>query len=115
MAASYEDRVCVLVGPTCPTCVSDDLRWGAPLGALWHGRCRDCATEYHWFEPTSNDGAVPHPSCPGCGVSRHEVHPATPFCDECGPLDCAYCGTPAVLPTLSRNLACAMCENGEAA
>jgi hypothetical protein len=41
--------VSVLVGPTCPACASDDLRWTAPLGSFQHGQCRDCGTEYHWY------------------------------------------------------------------
>ena len=47
MATAHTEFLSVLVGPTCPTCEADDLRWGAPLGApCQDGRCRDCGTEY---------------------------------------------------------------------
>ena len=113
--------VSVLVGPTCPTCASDDLRWGAPRGALSSGQCRDCGTEYRWYRLPSADGspddvdAVDEHTCPACGRHHYDTEPASPFCEGCQPSDCAYCGITTHRRTLSENLACETCEQGEAA
>jgi hypothetical protein len=114
-ATSHDRQVNVLVGPTCPTCASDDLRWGAPLGALWHGQCRDCGTEYRWFSaPVGGADTPPEVICPGCGVA-HEGHGSdTAYCEDCGPSDCAYCGATTLRWQLSENRACSTCELGEA-
>jgi hypothetical protein len=106
--------VSVLVGPTCPTCASDDLRWRAPLGALSWGQCRDCGTEYHWYEEPVTDEA-PEPMCPGCAMPHDEDEKGTVFCEDCGPSDCAYCGRTTLRWMLSENLACTECEGSEAA
>lgn len=110
MATSTAHTVTVLVGPTCPTCQSDDLRWGAPLGALWHGQCRDCGTEYHWYQAPE-----PEPTCPGCGLPHYEQATGTVCCDDCGPSECTYCGAPTYRWMLSEHHACVTCERGEAA
>ena len=89
--ATSDQHITVLVGPTCPTCASDDLRWGAPLGALWHGQCRDCGTEYRWYE--APDDLQPQPTCPGCGLlAPTSSSRARRYCEDCEPSDCAYCG-----------------------
>ena len=49
MTTAFDRMVSVLIGPACPTCESDDLHEGAPVGALRDGRCRDCGTEYRWY------------------------------------------------------------------
>jgi hypothetical protein len=115
MTTTQDDRVTVLVGPTCPTCESDDLRWGAPLGALWHGQCRDCGTEYHWYEVPPGEGVEPEPTCPACGLPHNEQQTGEPFCEDCGLSDCAFCGVTTHRPMLSENLACRVCEGSEAA
>lgn len=112
--ATIDKHVTVLVGPTCPTCESDDLRWRAPLGALWYGQCRDCGTEYRWYELDAGDGA-PEPTCPGCAVTHDPDRAGSPYCDDCNPTACAYCGTVVYLSELSVNRACRVCEEGEAA
>ena len=112
--ATHLDQVTVLVGPTCPMCESDDLRWGAPLGALWHGQCRDCGTEYRWYELPDND-ALPEPICPGCAMPHNEAQSGSRYCDDCNPTPCQYCGTVVYLSELSANRACRVCEEGEAA
>ena len=60
MTTARDDCVRVPAGPTCPVCSSDELRWGAPLGALWHGQCRDCGILYSWSDdqqPERDGGA----------------------------------------------------------
>lgn len=109
MVRALDRQINVLVGPTCPTCESDDLRWGTPLGALWQGQCRDCGTEYRTYE------VLPEPTCPGCGLPHDEDDRGTPFCEDCGPSDCAYCGASNLRWMLSENLACLLCETGEVA
>jgi hypothetical protein len=105
----------VLVGPTCPACASDDLRWRAPFGALWHGQCRDCGTEYHWYAaPLDDAGAPVEPTCPGCAMPHDEEETGAVFCEDCGPSECAYCGGTTLRWKLSENLACETCEHGEA-
>jgi hypothetical protein len=111
MATAHDQQISVLVGPTCPTCESDDLRWGAPLGALWHGQCRDCGTEYHWYEASSDDD----PTCPRCGQPHDEQQTGMPFCEDCEQSDCKFCGATTFRDLLSVNLACRTCEQGEAA
>ena len=115
MAIADHHIITVLVGPTCPTCDSDDLRWGAPLGALWHGQCRDCGTEYRSYRVPEPDDieARPEPACDSCG-SPH-VDAGEPLCEDCALSDCLYCGAPTNRCNLSANLACRMCEEGEAA
>lgn len=49
MTTALDRMVSVLIGPTCPTCESDDLHEGAPVGDPKDGRCRDCGTEYRWY------------------------------------------------------------------
>jgi hypothetical protein len=111
MATAQDQQITVLVGPTCPTCASDDLRWGAPLGALWHGQCRNCGTEYRWYEtPPPAD-----PICPGCGWWHDEHETGAVFCEDCELSDCAYCGYTTYRRLLSENLACVVCERGEVA
>jgi hypothetical protein len=111
--ATISDYVTVLVGPTCPTCESDELRWGAPLGALWHGQCRDCGTEYRWYEPDSAD--IAELTCPGCAMPHDPARTGSSHCDDCRPTPCAFCGRESFLAELSINRACAVCETGEAA
>jgi hypothetical protein len=115
MAATSTRQINVLVGPTCPTCESDDLRWGAPLGALWQGQCRDCGTEYRAYEPPLGDGDQPEPTCPACGLPHDEEDTGSPFCEDCHLSDCAYCGFTTHIWMLSENLACRVCEEGEVA
>jgi hypothetical protein len=109
MATSTGHITSVLVGPTCPTCESDDLRWRAPLGALWHGQCRDCGTEY-----CSHHVSEPEATCPGCGLPHDEQQTGAVFCEDCEPSDCVFCGAPTARGMLSENLACVVCERGEA-
>jgi hypothetical protein len=114
MATSTLDRiVSVLVGPSCPTCEPDDLHRGAPSGALRDGRCRDCGTEYRWYEAPHDDR--PEALCPGCGCPSADENGDSITCEDCGPSDCAYCGTTVYRWQLSENLACQVCEMGEAA
>ena len=108
MATSTGNHISVLVGPTCPACESDDHRWGAPLGALWHGQCRECGTEYRWYEG-------PDPSCARCGSPCGEHTTGETYCDDCQPVDCAFCGASTFRGQLSQNRACRTCELGEAA
>jgi hypothetical protein len=113
--ATSDQKLTVLIGPTCPTCASDDLRWGAPLGALWHGQCRDCGTEYRWFE--APDDEQPPPACESCGSllpEGQDLHYG-PFCEDCELSDCAFCGTTVHRWELSESLACRVCETGEVA
>ncbi len=111
----------VLVGPTCPTCASDDLRWGAPCGALGAGQCRDCGTEYRWYRLPSTGGSpddvdVPDGhTCPAWGWPHRETDNGSSFCENCELSDCTYCGITTHRRTLSENLACRTCEDGEAA
>ena len=102
--------ISVLVGPSCPTCESDDLRWGAPSGALWHGACRDCGTEYRWYEEPE-----PEAKCPGCGLLHDERQTGTIFCEDCQPSDCKFCGATTARGMLSEHRACITCERGEVA
>lgn len=111
MASAHDQQITVLVGPTCPTCESDDLRWGAPLGALWHGQCRDCGTEYHWYQAPPDD----EPTCARCGLPHGDQEPGARYCTDCEPSDCAFCGAPTFPDLLSANHACLTCEQGEAA
>jgi hypothetical protein len=110
MATSTGRNISILVGPTCPTCESADLRWGAPLGALWHNQCRDCGTEYRWYQAPETEG-----TCPGCGAPHDEQASGEVFCEDCEPSDRAYCGTTTARGMLSEHLACVTCERGEAA
>jgi hypothetical protein len=112
MATTHE-HLTVLVGPTCPTCESDDLRWGAPSGAPQQGQCRDCATQYRFYD--APDDIEVEPTCPACGQPHDETETGQPFCEDCGLSDCAYCGTGTHRWMLSENLACRVCEEGEAA
>ena len=69
MATAHDAVVSVLVGPSCPTCEADDLQLGGaarrpPRRTL----CRDCGTEYRWYDAPSEDAEPPEPTCPGCGV-----------------------------------------------
>lgn len=104
------NNLAVLVGPTCPACASDDLRWGAPLGALRQGECRNCGTEYRWYAQPQ-----PEPICPGCGIPHDERHAGDVFCEDCEPADCKYCGAQTARAMLSANHACVVCERGEVA
>lgn len=106
MATSTGNVVTVLVGPSCPSCESHDLRWAAPLGAVQWGQCRDCGTEYRWYE---------EPMCPGCRMPHDEQQTGNAYCEDCGPSDCAFCGSTVLRPELSENLACLVCERGEVA
>jgi hypothetical protein len=110
MATAYED-VSIPAGPKCPVCTSDELRWGAPLGALWHGQCRGCGIAYSW----SDDDEQPEPTCRGCAMPHDESRTGSPYCDDCNPTPCQYCGTTVFLSELSANQACRICEEGEAA
>ena len=50
------------------TCIGG-RRW-APSG---DGQCRDCGTEYRWYEvPNQDDVEAADPPCPGCGMSHDE-------------------------------------------
>ena len=104
-----EQHIAILVGPTCPTCESDDLRWGAPLGAVSHRRCRDCGTEYRWYSTRDSD-----PLCDNCGLPN-TWDDDSPFCEACRLSDCVYCGVPTHAYLLSDDLACPECARGEAA
>jgi hypothetical protein len=112
--SANDQIVSVLVGPTCPACESDDLRWTASLGAVKHGQCRDCGTEYRWYHVPVVDDEPQELTCPGCGVPSEEDGQAM-TCEDCGPSDCLYCGTTVYRWMLSENLACQECEDGEAA
>jgi len=117
---STDDHVTILIGPTCATCESDDLRWGAPLGALREDSCRNCGTEHRRYQAlprcdSDRIEAPPEPTCPSCGLPHHEHETGSPFCEDCEPSDCAYCGAPTNRCNLSSNLACRVCEEGEAA
>jgi hypothetical protein len=116
MAHSFDRMVSVLVGPSCPTCEPDDLHRGAPLGVLRDGRCRDCGTEYRWYEMRVVDVvARPEPKCPGCGIAHDEQKEGTVFCEDCGPSDCVFCGITTLRWLLSEQLACRSCEGEETA
>lgn len=110
MAITDDQVLAVLVGPTCPMCESDDLRWRAPLGALQHGQCRDCGTEYRWYE---TEGSTPEPICPSCGLPHDPAVTGTAYCADCDLSDCAYCGTTPHRFLLDENVACSICERGE--
>ncbi len=98
----------VLVGPTCPTCETDDLSWEA----RGHDRCPDCGTEYRrYVDP--GEGDDPRPTCPGCGVDHDPSDAGTAYCEDCGPSDCAFCGVTTLRWLLSENLACRVCEGEE--
>jgi hypothetical protein len=119
MALGVAETVSVLVGPACLSCESDDLRWRTPLGDTLVGHCRDCGTEYRWYEvPPSRDDAVSddvhEEDCALCGLP-FDASDDAPFCDDCELSDCAYCGVTTNRPLLSENLACQMCEGAEAA
>ena len=105
--------ISVLVGPTCPTCESDDCCWGAPLGALQRGHCEDCGTEYRCYAaPDEIEG-----QCQSCGSQLpdgQDIQDA-PFCEDCELSDCVFCGTSVHRFELSENLACRVCETGEVA
>ena len=107
-----EQVLSVLVGPACPACASDDLRWTAPLGAVQWGQCRHCGTEYHWYRSPELHAADARSGapCPGCGPDDQDFE----FCEDCELSDCAYCGSPTNRYLLSEDLACATCV-GEAA
>lgn len=115
MATAHTEFLTVLVGPTCPTCEADDLSWGAPLGAPCQDRCRQCGTEYRRYTAPSDDDDPPEPACAGCGVHHDPGEPGTAYCEDCGPSDCVFCGVTTLRWMLSDNLACGMCEEGEAA
>ena len=110
-----DDHVAILIGPTCATCESNDLRWGAPLGAPQDDHCRDCGTEYRRYRYEPHMDAPPEPTCPSCGLPHREHETGSPFCEDCELSDCTYCGAPTNRCNLSANLACRMCEEGEAA
>jgi hypothetical protein len=128
-----EARFSVLVGPTCPACESDDLRWRTPLGGVLLGECQDCATEYRGYEVPLADGKAPsgkghEASCRFCGVrylvddnnndnddnydnhNRNHNHNDNLLCLDCELSDCAYCGVTTNRPLLSDNLACQLCD-----
>jgi hypothetical protein len=106
------EAISVLVGPTCPMCASDDLRWAAPLGAVQWGQCRNCGTEYRWYTVEPEE-----PLCASCesplpeGTDREQQ----PYCEDCELSDCAFCGVTVHRFELSENLACPTCETGEVA
>jgi len=111
--ATSNHVISVLAGPTCPTCASDDLRWGAPLGALLRAECRDCGTESRFYRcdipaPTriGTDDIPGGCVCSACGCSVN----AEDFCEDCAPSDCLYCGRTTHRRMLSENLACNICE-----
>jgi hypothetical protein len=108
MAASTSHIIIVLVGPTCPSCEANDLRLGAPSGALGQGQCADCGTEYRAYQE-------PESTCPGCGMPHDEQASGAVFCEDCEPSDCLYCGQPTPRGMLSEHHACTVCELGEAA
>ena len=111
MATTREDNITGATGPSCPVCASDELRWGAPLGALSHGQCRNCGILYSW----SDDDEQPEPTCRGCAMPHDESRTGSAYCDDCNPTACAYCGTTVFRSELSANQACYVCETGEAA
>jgi hypothetical protein len=90
---------------TCPACGTEGLRWGAPDGAPWHGRCRDCGIVY------TRDGSIPQSVCPGCGLPHSETETGCVFCEDCGPSDCAGCGRPTLRWQLDEDLLlCPFCN-----
>jgi hypothetical protein len=113
--ADYSHTVNILVGPTCPSCETDDLLPGAPTGALRGGACGDCGTEYRWYRMPTPDGGPLDPVCPGCGVSHDAEATGTAHCEDCTPSHCLYCGVTTFRSLLSANHACQVCETGEAA
>jgi|GEM_PF-6645732 len=114
MLADYGRVASVLVGPTCSICEADDLHQGVPIGALRCGACPDCGTAYRWYEVPVVDDEPQEPTCPGCGVHSEEDGEAV-TCEDCGPSDCVWCGKTVYRWMLSENLACQVCEQGEAA
>jgi hypothetical protein len=117
MASLTTDPISVLAGPTCVSCESDDLHWGTPVVGVLPSRCRDCGTEYHWYEVPDSEcvRCISYETiCPICGSSYDAGADDAPFCEDCELSDCAYCGAPTHRFSLSENLACSLCE-GEAA
>jgi hypothetical protein len=104
MTTAREDYTSVATGYSCPVCGSAELRWGAPLGALWHGQCRDCGVVY-----TMSEYDQPTPLCEDCGQTNHWDY-GSPFCEDCRLSDCVWCGVPTHAYLLSENLACRFCE-----
>jgi hypothetical protein len=119
--ASVSGAISVLVGPTCPTCESHDRRWEGSLSNHAHAQCRDCGTEYRWYDvppPAHTQRVVctTDATCLWCGLTfgagwRDDAM----FCEDCELSDCAFCGVTTNRPLLSENLACQLCETGEAA
>lgn len=113
MATAHNNLVSVLAGPTCPSCASDDLRFGPELGAQLRLDCQDCQTEYHWYrcdlpEPVDHtiNGSQSWHLCPACRCTVD----AEGFCEDCEMSDCLYCGMATHRWMLSENLACGICE-----
>jgi hypothetical protein len=119
MALGVAETVSVLVGPACPSCESDDLRWGTPLCDTLSGHCRDCGTEYRWYEvPLPSDitcNITREVPCEFCGLPHDTGDDDAPFCEDCELSDCAYCGATTNRPLLNENLACQTCEGAEVA
>ena len=48
--------------------------------------------------------------CALCGCPLDDADGDRPFCEDCEPSDCAYCGRTTPRALLSEHLACLMCE-----